>query len=158
MRTISHIIIHCAATPNGKPFTVQDIDSWHRERGFHRFPQAMADFNPGLTSIGYHYVIYTDGTVHVGRHPDEIGAHAVGYNKHSLGICLIGNDHFSPAQWEALNTLVMELLVKYGGAYTVVCGHRDLPNVRKSCPGFDVTGWQRGGHIALADHTITAKA
>ena len=23
----------------------------------------------------------------------------------------------------------------------VICGHRDLPNVHKSCPGFDVAAW-----------------
>ena len=49
MRKIDKIIVHCAATPEGKDFTVQHIDGWHRQRGFR--------------CIGYHYVIYRDGSV-----------------------------------------------------------------------------------------------
>lgn len=45
-RKISKIIVHCSATAEGKDFTVQDIDRWHRQRGF--------------DCIGYHYVIYRD--------------------------------------------------------------------------------------------------
>lgn len=53
MRNINEIIIHCAATPEGKSFTVADIDHWHRQRGW--------------KGIGYHFVIYLDGSVHKGR-------------------------------------------------------------------------------------------
>ena len=61
MRVIDEIIVHCAATPEGMNFTVKDIDCWHRERGF--------------KCIGYHYVIYLDGSIHTGRPESEIGAH-----------------------------------------------------------------------------------
>ena len=73
MRKISKIIIHCSATPEGKDFTVKDIDRCHRQRGFR--------------SIGYHFVIYRDGTVHRGRDIEEVGAHCVGHNLSSIGIC-----------------------------------------------------------------------
>ena len=53
MREIKSIILHCSATPEGKDFTVTDITRWHKERGFR--------------TIGYHYVVYRDGTVHKGR-------------------------------------------------------------------------------------------
>ena len=53
MRKIKEIIIHCSATKEGRNFTVADIDRWHRERGFF--------------CIGYHFVIYRDGSIHVGR-------------------------------------------------------------------------------------------
>ena len=53
MRTITEIIIHCSATKEGQPFSVADIDRWHRARGFR--------------CIGYHFVIYLDGSVHAGR-------------------------------------------------------------------------------------------
>ena len=43
MRTINEIIVHCTATPEGRSYTVADIDHWHRQRGF--------------DSIGYHYVV-----------------------------------------------------------------------------------------------------
>lgn len=139
-RKIDTIIIHCAATPNGKHFTVEDIDSWHRERGFARSYRAMRALNPSLTSIGYHFVIYIDGSVHTGRGVEEIGAHAAGMNAHSIGICLIGSDKFSDAQWDALHNLVNSLKATIGGEIKVV-GHRDIPGVHKSCPGFDVASW-----------------
>ena len=62
MRKIKEIIIHCSATKEGRNYTVADIDRWHRERGFF--------------CIGYHFVIYRDGSIHVGRSVEEVGAHA----------------------------------------------------------------------------------
>ena len=47
MRQINHLVIHCAATPNGKPLSrngataAQVIDEWHFQRGFHRSPQSQ---------------------------------------------------------------------------------------------------------------------
>ncbi len=76
MRKIKEIIIHCSATPEGKDFTVQDIDKWHRQRGF--------------KGIGYHYVIYRDGSTHQGRDLECAGAHCMGHNANSIGICYIG--------------------------------------------------------------------
>lgn len=35
-RYINGIIIHCAATPNGRWHNVHEIDKWHQERGFAR--------------------------------------------------------------------------------------------------------------------------
>lgn len=136
MRDITRIIIHCAATPNGRHFTVNDIDQWHRLRGFHR---AYPRINPELTSIGYHYVIYLDGELHTGRAEEEIGAHAGGFNSQSLGVCLIGTDAFNDMQWEALARLIKNLKTQHPAA--CVIGHRDLPGVKKLCPGFDVAQW-----------------
>ena len=76
MREIKSIILHCSATPEGKDFTVADITRWHKERGFR--------------TIGYHYVVYRDGTVHKGRPVEQIGAHCEGHNKDSIGVCYIG--------------------------------------------------------------------
>lgn len=129
MRKITEIIIHCAATPEGKDFTVQDIDRWHRQRGF--------------KSIGYHFVIYRDGTIHKGRPLDQIGAHCTGHNANSIGICYIGGcaadgktakDTRTGAQREALKRLVSELRVAYPQA--TVHGHREY--AQKACPSFDV--------------------
>ncbi|WP_298434521.1 N-acetylmuramoyl-L-alanine amidase [Geobacter sp.] len=155
-REINLIVVHCADTPDGRPQTVADIDAWHRARGFHRSPRFKTAFNPSLTSIGYHYVIYVDGTVHTGRHPDEVGAHAVGHNHDSLGICLLGQSRYTAAQWDALRNLVNDLLIEHGGKQTTVCGHRDLPNVHKECPGFDVDTWRAAGMVAEAAHLLTA--
>ena len=64
MRKIDLIIIHCSATPEGKDFRAADIDRWHRQQGF--------------KSIGYHFVVYRDGSVHAGRPIDQQGAHCKG--------------------------------------------------------------------------------
>jgi N-acetylmuramoyl-L-alanine amidase len=139
MRKLDLIIIHCSATPNGRSTTVADIDSWHKQRGF--------------TGIGYHYVIYLDGSVHDGRPLDKMGAHAAGYNRGSIGICLIGTDEFTVKQWDALENLVTKLQEEYG--ITMVIGHRMLPKVNKTCPGFNVKEWMQDGKVPLEDHILT---
>ena len=76
MRKINEIIVHCAATPEGKNFKAADIDRWHRERK--------------MKCIGYHYVVDLDGTVEPGRPESEIGAHCLGHNQYSIGVCYVG--------------------------------------------------------------------
>ncbi len=124
MREINRIIIHCADTPNGREFHASDIDRWHKERGFR--------------CIGYHYVVALDGAVEPGRPVGEIGAHCKGYNHDSIGICLIGRDAFTRAQWDALDRLLADLGLRWPEA--TVHGHREF-NPRKSCPGFEVSHW-----------------
>jgi N-acetylmuramoyl-L-alanine amidase len=89
VRRIDRIVVHCSATPNGKHFDVDTIRSWHAERGF--------------KDIGYHFVIYTDGSVVPGRPLEKIGAHALGYNESSVGVCLVGGvggpDKLNPGQY-----------------------------------------------------------
>lgn len=129
MRTINEIIIHCSATPEGKDFSVADIDRWHRQQGWQ--------------GIGYHYVVYRDGSVHNGRPEARQGAHCLGHNEHSIGVCYIGGlasdgktakDTRTPAQRASLRQLVAELLLKYPAAE--VHGHNEY--ARKACPSFDV--------------------
>lgn len=126
MRKISEIILHCSDTPAGREVTVDDIRRWHvDERGW--------------SDIGYHYVVYLDGTVHEGR-PEAIqGAHCRGHNKQSIGICYIGGgsgkDTRTEEQKEALVDLLLILKTKYPDAK--IHGHRDFSN--KQCPSFDAT-------------------
>ena len=128
MRTINEIIIHCADTPAGRDNTVADITAWHKDRGFR--------------TIGYHYVIYRDGSIHTGRPVQEIGAHCKGHNAHSIGICYIGGldcngkpkDTRTPQQKQSLKELVARLKAKYPKA--TVHGHNEYAN--KACPCFPV--------------------
>lgn len=151
-RTITGIIIHCAATPNGRWTTAEDVDNWHRERGFSRTLDFRAKLNYSLTSIGYHFLIYTNGAVATGRHLDEVGAHAKGFNSKTIGVCLVGTDKFTPKQWESLKANIQWLLKKYPDAR--VCGHRDLPQVHKTCPGFDVSAWLKNDCNPFPDHIL----
>lgn len=128
MRTINKIIIHCSATPEGKAVTVQEIDQWHRARGFR--------------CIGYHYIIGLEGQIEIGRPVEQSGSHCRGLNADSIGICYIGGldsagrpkDTRTPEQKLALQQLVQLLKRAYPGAS--VHGHREF--AQKACPCFDV--------------------
>jgi N-acetyl-anhydromuramyl-L-alanine amidase AmpD len=109
VRAINAIVIHCAATPNGAPYPVAQIDRDHQARGFHRQAHWLKQWNPHLPAIGYHYYIGTDGLRSNGRHLEEIGAHVQGSNARSIGICMAGTDRFTAMQWMALKALVMEV-------------------------------------------------
>ena len=133
MRKIDSIVIHCAATQEGKHFTVDDIRRWHLARGF--------------ADCGYHFVITLDGEIQIGRPIDQIGAHCTQQrmNHVSIGICLIGGcaadgktpkDTRTEAQKVALKSLVRRLRKQYAIPENRVFGHRDF--APKACPSFDV--------------------
>lgn len=133
MRKIDKIIIHCSATPEGRHVTVETIRNWHLKRGF--------------SDIGYHYVIYLDGSVHTGRPLELPGAHTTGQNAHSVGICYVGGcdknlnpkDTRTAAQEAALVKLTRDLKTRFPGAS--VHGHREF--AAKACPSFDVQKWRK---------------
>ena len=164
LQRITHLIIHCAATPNGKVFTAKDIDNMHAKRGFIR--NANLAKNSPLKHIGYHFFIRINGAVESARRLDETGAHCLGYNSNSIGICLCGTDRFTLAQWQALKNLVELRLEQF--PHLVVLGHRDTSpdkngNGRadpqewiKICPGFDVKAWLQGGKKPLIKHLLDA--
>lgn len=164
MRAILNIVIHCSASPNGRTLfsgtagkpgfstPAAEINRWHKARGFHRHPAFLKRQEPSLCCIGYHFVVGTNGAVFNGRHLDEIGAHAQGFNRDSIGICLVGTDAFSIDQWNALSVLVSGLVKTHQGAS--VLGHRDLPKVAKSCPGFSVRDWLDNGMKPLDGHIL----
>jgi len=72
MRDIDKIIVHCTATPEGRHTTVDDVRRWHLDRGW--------------SDIGYHFLIYLDGSLHSGRPIEHPGAYCKGHNKGSIGI------------------------------------------------------------------------
>lgn len=155
-RAIDLIVLHCSATPNGRHFSTADIDRWHLERGFLRRPEWIARQNAQLRGIGYHFVVYANGAIATGRHLAEVGAHAAGHNAHSVGVCLVGTDRFGLAQWAAAAALVARLTEEFPQAH--VLGHRDLPNVKKLCPGFEVAAWRAAGMVPPAGHVLEAAA
>ena len=130
MRKITEIIVHCTATPEGRPVTVADVDHWHRERGF--------------VGIGYHYLVQPDGTVCEGRPLWHVGAHCREHNTQSIGICYVGGldsymhpkDTRTDAQKVALKTLIDRLRQQFPGLH--VFGHCDF--AAKACPCFDAHG------------------
>ncbi len=136
MRTnTDYIIVHCSDTYPAQDIGVDEIRRWHMDKGWR--------------DVGYHFVIRRDGTVENGRDLDDIGAHARGVNRASVGICLVGgksrlrgaDSNFTRAQFKALERLLDSMHRQYPGA--TVLGHRDLPGVAKACPCFDVPAWWR---------------
>ena len=127
-----YIIIHCSATPPTLDIGKEEIDKWHRQRGWF--------------GIGYHFVIRRNGTVEIGRPVMEVGAHAQGYNAVSVGVCLIGGvassghaqNNFTPQQWESLLHLLKRLKAHFPEAKII--GHNEVSN--KACPSFDVQKWK----------------
>lgn len=136
MRAIRKIIIHCSATPEGRHFTVEDIRSWHMR------PKGNGGY--GWSDIGYHYVIYLDGSIHEGRPLEKAGAHCHGHNTDSIGVCYVGGvaadgktpkDTRTLAQKESLESLVESLKSRFPGAGVYGHNHFDLG---KACPSYRV--------------------
>lgn len=125
---IKEIIIHCSATKEGQEFHASDIDRWHKKNGW--------------SMIGYNYVICLDGTLEKGREEGTVGAHTVGHNSKSIGICYIGGldkngkakDTRTDKQKATLWKLLITLIKKYPKA--TIHGHNEFAN--KACPCFDV--------------------
>lgn len=127
-RDIKEIIVHCSATPEGADFTVSDIKNWHLQRGF--------------SDIGYHYIIYRNGSIHKGRDESIAGAHCTGHNSTSIGVCYIGGcakdgktpkDTRTNAQKKSLISLLRELKSKY--PKSKIYPHYKFAN--KACPSFN---------------------
>lgn len=129
MRPIDKIIIHCSATPEGRNWTLKDIERDHKSKGYKK--------------VGYHYVICLDGTIEKGRAESEVGAHCKGHNAKSIGICYVGGldknrrpkDTRTEAQRASMKRLIEELQERYPDAG--IHGHNEFAN--KACPCFDVT-------------------
>ena len=143
MREINLIVVHCSATRADRDFTENDLEVCHRHRGFN--------------GAGYHFNIRKNGDIKNTRPLEKPGAHALGYNAYSIGICYEGglDVRYRPAdtrtEWQkhSLRVLIRTLLMDYPGCR--VCGHRDLSPDRngdgrispeewvKECPCFEVT-------------------
>lgn len=143
MREINLIVVHCSATRADRDFTENDLEVCHRHRGFN--------------GAGYHFYIRKNGDIKNTRPLEKPGAHALGYNARSIGICYEGglDVRYRPAdtrtEWQkhSLRVLIRTLLMDYPGCR--VCGHWDLSPDRngdgrispeewvKECPCFEVT-------------------
>ncbi|WP_294349258.1 peptidoglycan recognition family protein [uncultured Clostridium sp.] len=88
----------------------------------------------GWGGIGYHFYIRKDGSIFRGRPEECIGAHAIGRNYDSIGICLEGNfenEDVNEKQKEALINLSIDMIIKYNLEDSI--GHKDV--YETLCPG-----------------------
>ena len=129
MRSIKFIIVHCDAIMPHQHNTIEKIDNYHKSKGW--------------KGVGYHEYVRRDGTVEHGRRLEEVGAHCVGHNRYSIGVCYEGGldsagkdaDTRTPQQVKALRELIERLHAYFPNA--LIVGHHDL-NPTKPCPCFDV--------------------
>jgi hypothetical protein len=131
------VILHCSDSSFGNAI---EINKWHLQRGF--------------SSIGYHFVIlngkltptkynkFFDGIIETGRpidddstlETDEVGAHALGWNGKSIGVCLIGlSDTFTIKQYKAVRELLLNLKSIFGSLD--VKQHSDVEPKKPYCAG-----------------------
>ena len=92
--------------------------------------------------LGYNYWIDYDGKVTQTRDDKEEGAHTIGYNKNSIGICCRGNFNLeqpSMFQIQALDDLIRKKQKEYGIINNRVEGHQHFSNT--SCPGKFLYQW-----------------
>ncbi|MDO4691749.1 MAG: N-acetylmuramoyl-L-alanine amidase [Porphyromonadaceae bacterium] len=143
-KAIRYIVIHCSATRSTQAYSATQLDRDHRSRGF--------------DGAGYHFYIRRDGSTKAMRPLSRSGAHALGYNRCSIGVCYEGGldafgrpaDTRTPEQRACLVELLGRLRQSYPRAEIV--GHRDLSPDRnadgviepnewiKVCPCFDARG------------------
>jgi N-acetylmuramoyl-L-alanine amidase len=139
-----YIVVHCTATPEGRPLSLEQLRGMHKARGF--------------SDIGYNEVILLDGSLKPGRAGgvNAVGAHVAGFNSRAFGISYVGGidsrgkakDTRTDDQKATLLARLKELVKIYPKA--IIVGHRDLSPDRnhdgivtpdewiKECPCFDV--------------------
>ncbi len=130
MRPLKEIIIHCTGTVPSNSTTVEAVRRYHVNHN-------------GWKDIGYHYLIYLDGSIHQGRPLDQKGAHVANHNEGTIGVCYVGGldekkkakDTRTEAQKLALHRLVEALKTAFP-TIKKVSGHYMYDN--KACPCFDV--------------------
>lgn len=121
LKRIKLIVIHHSQRKIDSP---KEIKKRHLARGFE--------------DIGYHFLISKKGRLYQGRSEKFVGAHIYSNNKNSIGICLIGNfDQELPtkAQIKTLIKFLKNKIRNYDISVNNILGHREFPNVEKTCPG-----------------------
>ena len=143
MGKIKRIVVHCTEEPaNAK-----------RNKEYYRnfFFEVK-----GWKHYGYHAIVYQDGTwerlqpwptpTAEGGTIDKntLANGAKGFNSDSMHIAYVGGidpdtkkptDTRTDEQKKTLRAIIAMWKVDY--KVNIICGHRDLPNVKKACPCFD---------------------
>jgi len=121
LKEVKLIIIHHSGS----------LDSFEKIKNFHINKNGWED-------IGYHWVIDKNGNLLEGRNEKFIGAHCLGQNRNSLGVCLIGNFEFETPTEKQIQILI-EFLKKKMNKFNIslenVFGHRKISEKEGICPG-----------------------
>lgn len=129
-----YIIVHHCGGSDANPFLDTSNQSFEVVNEYHR---QLWNFKSSLGYyIGYQYYIDKSGKVTQGRSDTEEGAHTIGKNNESIGICVAGNFDLTfptPKQTEALKSLIGDKMKQYGISINNVVPHRAF--AVKTCYG-----------------------
>lgn len=123
MNIPNKFIVHCSDSDIPEHDDISVIRKWHVEER-------------GWSDVGYHLFIKKDGSIQHGRPFDKVGAHCLGQNDQSIGICLSGKKKFTPQQFKALRESIEMLSPIYDIDPTETYGHYKFAD--KTCPNFSV--------------------
>ena len=138
MNIPKYLIVHHEAPPvitNAPRFQV--VNEYHRQKF-------------GMKSslgywVGYQYFIEKNGLLFQARADNEEGAHTIGHNKDSIGICLAGNFDLelpTEAQKQTLKNFLKRKMQEYNIPLQNVVPHRLFAN--KTCYGYKLSDdWAR---------------
>ena len=141
------IIIHHEAGNNG----FDSVNEYHRQKWNFK---SLRGFYAGYTW----FLDKRRGWIHA-REEDETGAHTIGWNDKSVGICLHGDysKEILPKNTKAiLKTKVDEIRTRWNIPQTEVYGHKEKATTGTQCPGslMDFVVEYRGGIQSLQKQVI----
>ena len=123
MRKIKRVIVHCSYTSASMDIGLAEIKQWHTRKP----PKGR-----GWKDIGYHFIIRRDATLENGRAIEKVGAHTLGENADSVGVCLVGGKegnksvfNFTRGQMQILRELCHSIMREYGLGRADLHGHNE---------------------------------
>jgi len=128
----THIIIHHSLTRDGETVSWQAIRRYHMQE-------------LGWSDCGYHAgveIVAEIPEVLLGRWFTTVGAHCLGMNDKSIGICVVGNFDdedqaramLTDGRFQTLIRLVNNLASLFDIPASRICPHRQFA-AHKTCPG-----------------------
>lgn len=146
MGKLKYLVLHCTATPEGRPVTSTEIRRWHTN--------PVSRGGRGWKQVGYTDMIHLDGKVErlvqnnedANVDPWEITNGAKGHNSTSRHVVYVGGvardgktprDTRTPGQLKAMEAYVKDFYRRFPDVKII--GHNEL--AAKACPSFDVQKW-----------------
>lgn len=143
MNKPTNIIVHCSMSAFGD---AELIRQWHvKERGWKDIGYHFVILN-GKRKHGARYNLAEDGLIETGRplnrdgilEPWEFGAHALGYNDKSIGVCFIGDAYrFTVRQIYSGIRLLGSLAQHFDLLTDRIFGHNEVVSSGRLCPMMD---------------------
>jgi N-acetylmuramoyl-L-alanine amidase len=148
---VEKLIIHHSFTKDGKVVDWEAIRKYHtswryngniitQEKANELMGKGVKGVEAPWADIGYHYgieLVNDDYVLQKGRLESKPGAHTVGMNSKSLGICVVGNYDNQVPEHTAIDILVglcIKKCTEYGLSADDIETHNKYASY-KTCPG-----------------------